>query len=131
MFCRHCGSETAPVAVVCVKCGAPVEAAAPRVEPPPPPVASAHAYAAPAYGPAPKSRLVAGLLGVFFGAFGVHRFYLGHVEIGLMQLLLAVVGGVATCGLGYGVAHLWGLIEGIVILCGGIDHDGYGRPLAA
>jgi TM2 domain-containing membrane protein YozV len=27
-----------------------------------------------------KSRIAAGLLGIFLGGFGVHRFYLGYIE---------------------------------------------------
>jgi TM2 domain-containing membrane protein YozV len=67
-----------------------------------------------------KQKLVAGLLGIFLGTFGVGRFYTGHTNIGIAQLAV----GVLTCGLG----GLWGLIDGIMILInGGTDADG--RPL--
>ncbi|MBT2536508.1 TM2 domain-containing protein [Arthrobacter sp. ISL-69] len=40
----------------------------------------------PAYGyPQPKSKLVAGLLGIFLGGIGIHRFYLGFTEIGVIH----------------------------------------------
>lgn len=39
----------------------------------------------------PKSQMVALLLGLFFGVFGVHRFYTGHILIGVIQLV--TVGG--------------------------------------
>lgn len=72
--------------------------------------------------PEAKSRLTAGLLGVFLGAFGVHRFYLGYTSIGVLQILVTI----ATCGIG----GLWGIIEGILILSGtGIRTDADGRPL--
>src|SRR5258707_374960 len=32
-----------------------------------------------------KSKLVAGLLGIFLGGLGVHRFYLGYIGIGIAQ----------------------------------------------
>jgi hypothetical protein len=63
-----------------------------------------------------KSKLVAGLLGLFLGVYGVHRFYLGYPLIGLLQLF--TLGG---CG-------IWSLIDSILILCGAV-RDPYGRPL--
>ncbi|BCB74434.1 hypothetical protein Pflav_008440 [Phytohabitans flavus] len=67
-----------------------------------------------------KTKLVAGLLGIFLGTFGVGRFYTGHTGIGVAQLLV----GVLTCGLG----GLWGVIDGILILVNG-GTDGQGRRL--
>lgn len=67
-----------------------------------------------------KSKLVAGLLGIFLGTFGVGRFYTGHTGIAVGQLLV----GVLTCGLG----GLWGLIDGILILVNG-GTDAQGRVL--
>jgi TM2 domain-containing membrane protein YozV len=72
--------------------------------------------------PGQKSKLVAGLLGIFVGGFGVHRFYLGYTSIGVAQILVTIF----TCGLG----SLWGFIEGILILTGSINTDAEGRPLA-
>lgn len=69
-----------------------------------------------------KSKLVAGLLGILVGWAGVHRFYLGYHAIGVVQILVTVV----TCGVG----AIWGFIEGILILVGGmITTDADGRPL--
>lgn len=69
-----------------------------------------------------KSRMTAGLLGIFLGAFGVHRFYLGYLSIGVLQILVTI----ATCGIG----GFWGIVEGILILRGkGITTDADGRPL--
>ena len=68
-----------------------------------------------------KSRLAAGLLGIFVGGFGVHRFYLGYVGTGLIQILVTLV----TFGIGY----VWGIIEGILILAGSFNRDARGRPL--
>ncbi|HEY0072681.1 MAG TPA: TM2 domain-containing protein [Abditibacteriaceae bacterium] len=66
------------------------------------------------------SRLTAGLLGIFLGGLGIHRFYMGYHSIGWLQILVTV----CTCGYG----SIWGFIEGIVILCGGMK-DAQGRPL--
>jgi TM2 domain-containing membrane protein YozV len=83
---------------------------------------------APAYGMAPydpqaKSKLAAGLLGIFLGGFGVHRFYLGFTKIGIIQIVVTIF----TCGIG----SLWGFVEGILYLVGsnGYTTDATGRPL--
>jgi TM2 domain-containing membrane protein YozV len=69
-----------------------------------------------------KSKIVAGLLGIFVGGFGIHRFYLGYIGIGIAQIIVTI----ATCGIG----GLWGFIEGILILVGSaITTDADGRPL--
>lgn len=69
-----------------------------------------------------KSKVVAGILGILVGALGVHRFYLGYIGIGIVQLILTFL----TCG----ISSLWGFIEGILILCGvGITEDSDGVPL--
>lgn len=74
-----------------------------------------------------KSKLVAGLLGIFLGGLGIHRFYLGHTTIGVVQLLLTIFLGVFT----FGLVGLWGFIEGIMILCGAqmFRADAKGVPL--
>lgn len=74
------------------------------------------------YDPTLKSRSAAGILGILLGSIGVHRFYLGFVGIGLLQILVTVL----TCGLG----GLWGFIEGILLLTGSMNSDARGRPLA-
>ena len=72
--------------------------------------------------PLAKSRRTAGLLGIFLGGVGVHRFYLGYTSIGVLQILVTI----ATCGLG----GFWGITEGVLILSGkGITTDADGRPL--
>ena len=55
-----------------------------------------------------RSKLTAGLLGIFLGGLGVGRFYRGNVGIGLLQILVTVVT--------WGVGWLWGLIDGILVL---------------
>ncbi len=104
---------------------------------PPPPAAGyqpppAAAYQPPAGGQVPavgpdgtplKSKMVAGLLGIFLGGFGVHNFYLGNTNKGIIQIVVTLV----TCGIG----AIWGTIEGILILVGnqGFSTDAQGRPL--
>ncbi|WP_309074445.1 TM2 domain-containing protein [Paenarthrobacter sp.] len=81
-----------------------------------------------AYGyPQPKSKIAAGLFGIFLGGLGIHRFYLGYTTIGVIQLVLTVVLGIFT----FGLVGLWGLIEGIMILAGAeyFRRDAKGVPL--
>lgn len=82
-----------------------------------------------------KSKMAAGLLGIFLGQFGVHNFYLGYTTKAIIQVSVSAVGyllSICTFGLSclapLGIS-VWGLIEGIMILAGSIDKDGNGNPL--
>ncbi len=82
----------------------------------------------PNYGYAqPKSKVAAGLLGIFLGGLGIHRFYLGFTKIAVIQLILTLVLGVFT----FGLVGLWGVVEGIMIIAGSARFrvDAQGIPL--
>nr|WP_246462028.1 TM2 domain-containing protein [Nocardia transvalensis] len=64
--------------------------------------------------------MVAGLLQIFLGGFGVGRFYLGYPGMAVGQIAVTWL----TCGIG----GIWPLIDGIMILTGKV-RDQYGRPL--
>jgi TM2 domain-containing membrane protein YozV len=68
-----------------------------------------------------KQKMVAGLLGIFLGGWGIHNFYLGFTKKAIIQIVVSLV----TCGIG----GLWGFIEGIMILCGKITTDAQGNEL--
>ncbi len=68
-----------------------------------------------------RNKVIAGLLGIFLGGLGAHRFYLGYFGIGMLQLILSF----ATCG----IATFWGFIEGILCLAGQM-RDVDGLPLS-
>jgi TM2 domain-containing membrane protein YozV len=74
------------------------------------------AFIAPPGAISAKSRLAATLLCFFLGVLGVHRFYVGKVGTGILQLL--------TLG-GLGV---WVLIDFIMIVVGSF-HDKQGARL--
>lgn len=98
-FCQNCGETVAPNASVCVKCGFAIK---------------------PQISGEQKSKLVAGLLGIFLGGLGAHNFYLGYTNKAIAQILLSLC---------FGIGAIWGLIEGIMILAGSIDKDAKGVPL--
>ena len=89
----------------------------------PPPVYQQQSYVQPMV--EQKSKIAAGLLGIFLGAFGVHNFYLGKTGKALAQLLITLL----SCGALSFVSGTWGLIEGILVLTGSINTDGRGIPL--
>jgi len=55
-----------------------------------------------------NKKMVAGLLGIFLGGFGAHKFYLGMMTPGIIQLVVSV------CTLGAG--GIIGLIEVVLYL---------------
>lgn len=129
MFCRNCANPLDDVAVVCVKCGAPrgqgVAFCFNCAAPTPQGAAVCTNCGAPLTQPIQgeqKSKMTAGLLGIFLGYFGIHNFYLGFTNRAILQIVLTVV----TCG----AAGLWGFIEGILILTGSINKDANGVPLS-
>ena len=50
-----------------------------------------------------KNQYIAALLAIFLGGFGVHRFYLGNIFIGILYLLFCWTG----------IPAILGIIEGI------------------
>lgn len=63
-----------------------------------------------------KDHVAAGLLGIFLGFFGIHKFYLGYYSTGFIMLAVTIVGSLLTLGLAGGVMTLIGIIEGIIYL---------------
>jgi TM2 domain-containing membrane protein YozV len=63
-----------------------------------------------------KSRAAAALLCFFFGALGIHRFYVGKIGTGILWLLTAGLFGIGA------------LVDFIIILCGSFK-DKYGNVI--
>ena len=103
-FCQNCGTQTIPGAAVCTQCGASLSSVP--------------------FG-ARKSKIAAGLFGIFLGAVGVHNFYLGYTGKAVAQLLITLL----SCFTLSFVSAIWGFIEGILILTDSINQDASGMPL--
>jgi TM2 domain-containing membrane protein YozV/cold shock CspA family protein len=66
------------------------------------------------FGGSDKSKFAAGLLAIFLGHLGIHKFYLGKTTAGIIQLLLGIFGWLLFLP---GVANLIiAFIEGIIYL---------------
>jgi len=113
-FCQNCGNPVQPGSVVCLTCGVSLEAGS-GID-------------------GTKSKLVAALLALFLGTFGIHNFYLGYTTKAVIQLALTIVGYLTMCiiigfFIVFGVA-VWALIEAIFIFTGKINTDAQGNLLA-
>ena len=94
MFCQHCGTEIKTGAVICLNCGA---------------AAPGSASVSPA--DASDQWLVALLLCMFLGPFGIHNFYLKKTGIGVAQLVL----GLCSC---FVISGIWCFVDLIMIASG-------------
>lgn len=117
--CPQCGAPTDGVQSNCKFCGeklvvAPVAQAAPvaptqPVAPPPQQYTQQNTYYLdPGINPSwpMKSKTAAGLLGIFFGGLGIHKFYMGRIGWGIVYLLFCWT---------Y-IPAIIGFIEGLVYL---------------
>lgn len=109
MYCRECGEElNNPKAVICIKCGTNKGqgknycpecgdevknkdaevclSCGVRLKNSINNIASQIMNSANNENNSNNNKLVAGLLAIFLGSLGVHRFYLGYKEIGFIQL---------------------------------------------
>ena len=59
-----------------------------------------------------NNKVLVGLMGIFFGALGVHKFILGYKKEAIIMLLVTLL----TFGVGAFVMSIIGLIEGIIYL---------------
>ncbi len=102
-YCVECGEIINAKAEICPKCGVRQ------------PLYGGHTQ----FGEARDSEkqwIITLLLCWFLGVFGVHRFYTGHIGLGILQLI--TLGG---CG-------IWWLIDFIIIIIGDFK-DAQGNPI--
>lgn len=63
-----------------------------------------------------NKKILAGVLAILLGAFGVHKFILGYTKEGIIMLAITLIIGAFTCGIGASAVGIIGLIEGIIYL---------------
>ena len=117
MFCTSCGKQIAGGVKFCPECGAVQNAQ--NVQAPALP-AGTKARAPSGNNESPKSRTVAAILAFFLGGLGIHRFYVGKVGTGILQILVNIF---------FFAGAIWALLDLIVILCGNFK-DSEGRVLS-
>lgn len=120
--CPQCGAPRDPNASQCKYCGEkftniqpeiqsqnkPAPKYAEPVYPYPPvqqPMQHRQMYGVQPYWPI-KNKLVAGLLGIFLGGFGVHKFYLGKTASGIIYLVFCWTYIPAIVGFFEGIVYL-------------------------
>ncbi len=122
MYCPKCGNEIDDEALICPNCGVATSRYYQEQSHQQPNVVINNSNQnvntnVNRFGMAsPKSKLVALLLAIFLGGFGIHRFYVGKIGTGLIWMFSAGLFGIG-----------W-LIDIILILLGGF-RDKYGLPL--
>lgn len=71
-------------------------------------------YASPAM--APKDHVAAGLLAIFLGWLGIHKFYLGYNTAGFTMLAVAILGSLLSFGLAAVAIWIIAIVEGVLYL---------------
>jgi TM2 domain-containing membrane protein YozV len=127
VFCTRCGAANDDTSPQCVQCQATLPLISRPTEFQPdyqPPFQTGYEPIqppAPMYGQAPNAdwqtrgadkKVVAGILGIVVGGFGIHKFILGYQREGIIMLLVSVL----SCGMLAGVMHVIGIVEGIIYL---------------
>tara|TARA_R110002049_G_scaffold112299_3_gene261729 strand:- start:2560 stop:2952 length:393 start_codon:yes stop_codon:yes gene_type:complete len=62
-----------------------------------------------------NKKILAGILAIVLGGFGVHKFILGYSKEGIIMLIVSIVGWF-LCGIPSMLVWIVGLIEGIIYL---------------
>ena len=128
MFCRHCGMQLDNQAVVCVRCGRTPHNGAyycwycgAQVNPIAQVCTNCGVSLVQAQGyTSDKSRLTFILLGIFLGELGIHNFYAGYANKGIIQLVISLTLG-WLFGLGILITFIWSLIDIITVT---VDSNG-------
>lgn len=63
-----------------------------------------------------KDHIAAGILAIFFGVLGIHKFYMGFANTGFLVLAITIIGSLLTFGTAALIMQLIAIVEGIVYL---------------
>lgn len=66
--------------------------------------------------PQAKDHVAAGLLAIFLGCLGIHKFYLGYNTPGFIMLAITVIGSIFSLGIAGVVMFVISVVEGIIYL---------------
>lgn len=108
VMCPQCGAPAHDGATKCEYCGASLAAPQPQQAQPQQvvyvqqPTANSERANWPV-----KNKIVAAILAILLGCFGIHQFYLGHTGKGILYLFFCWTG----------IPAFVGFIEGIIMLC--------------
>ena len=108
--CPKCGTENYGLETYCRTCGNFLSD----------PYQNQQMQAPPNYGaqgqvPGAEKKMLAGLLGIFLGGLGIHKFVLGYTNEGVIMLVVQILGWF-LCGIPSLVISIIGLVEGIMYL---------------
>lgn len=92
MFCKQCGKPIDDGEELCEDCKKVINNETATAQQPE--VKETVNTGSSSSNPNAKSKIAAGLLGIFLGAFGVHNFYLGYTGKAVAQLLITIL----SCG---------------------------------
>lgn len=73
-------------------------------------------YVPPTQTTSSKDHVAAGLLAIFLGSLGIHKFYLGYNTPGFIMLAVSILGSLFTFGLAGAVMGIIAIVEGIIYL---------------
>jgi TM2 domain-containing membrane protein YozV len=77
----------------------------------PTPPSAVPTYQAVGVNPNAKDRVAYVLLAVFLGSYGIHNFYAGYTNRGIIQLVISL----ATCFIGAIPMWIWAIIEAVTV----------------
>lgn len=73
-----------------------------------------------AKGGSENKKILAGILAIILGSFGVHKFILGYQKEGIILLVISIIGYATVCfgigGIALTVTWIIGIVEGIIYL---------------
>lgn len=113
--CQNCGTENSGYESFCRNCGTllsnqPNQYQNQQMQPP------ANAGMQQQQIPGADKKILAGILGIVLGAFGVHKFVLGYTTEGVIMLVVSLVGAILLCGIPTVIIQVIGIVEGIMYL---------------
>lgn len=63
-----------------------------------------------------KDHVAAGIMAIFFGVFGIHKFYMGLTNEGFIMLAVTIIGSLITFGVAAFIVQLIAVAEGLIYL---------------